>query len=307
MRVKRSWPTGRRSLDIVIRLLVIWPLILYVLMIVSFMLFRESLVYPGVRMFQHLSLEDPGYEEMAREAGAEFWFDANGGYLGLKRESESAQMRWLVLHGNGDVGLRATGWFDVLQGVLDGMPVSFYVLEYPGYGPQAGKPGEEAIVSQLQHALESLPDDEVPLYFFGQSMGAGVACRMVAEAGLADRVAGLWLCNPYTSLVDAGRHYVRGLVGPAAGCFPVEKILGERYDSLENIQRYSGPVVILAGGDDTLTPPEMARELASAVPGPSRLWIQQGVGHWVSPEPRERWVDLMNFLTRPTGRDSSDK
>jgi len=94
--------------------------------------------------------------------------------------------------------------------------------------------------------------------------------------------------------------------GPAAVLFPVEKILGERYHSLENIQRYEGPVVILAGGDDTLTPPAMAEQLAGSVPGPNRLWIQQGVGHWVSPEPREKWVELMNFLTSPNDFDSSD-
>jgi len=292
----------RNFLRFMLRCLVIWPLLLYLLFLFMLVAFKESLVYPGVQMYQHLSLEDPEYREMVARQNVELWETRDGEYLGLKRRtgSSSPKVRWLVFHGNGDVGLRATGWFEVLQTLVgDSTSAAYFVMEYPGYGPQPGKPGESVIIDQALKVMREIPKDGVPLYILGQSMGAGVTCRLMSEPGMAERVDGLLLLNPYTSLTSAGRQYLRTLVGPLVALFPVERILGDRYDSFKNITHYPGRVVVIAGGDDTLTPPWMAEKLTGQIPGPHRLWIQPGVGHWISPEPEEKWKDLIQFLMTP--------
>jgi hypothetical protein len=174
--------------------------------------------------------------------------------------------------------------------------MEYYVMDYPGYGPQSGETSEVNIVELAQQALAAIPDDGVPLYLFGQSMGAGVSCRLVREPEWNRRVSGLLLTNPYTSLVDASHQYLSRLVGPLHHLFPVEWMLGERYDSAENITAFEGRVVIIAGEADTLTPAWMAEQLSQQVVGPVELWIQPGVGHWTVPEPARKWRELMDFV-----------
>lgn len=282
---------------VVLRLLVIYPGMIYVVLLLMITFMKESLVYPGVSMYQHLRLGQPPFSSAVEDLGLKLWQTDQGRYLGLKRTVAAPKMRWVVFHGNGDVALRASGWFDVIQRYLGQLPVDFYVLEYPGYGPQAGKTSEQSIVDLARIASETIPNDGLPLYFFGQSMGAGVSCRLITESEWNARVSGLFLLNPYTSLVDAAHQYLKRLVGPFYRLFPVTKIIDDRYESVKNIKAFEGSVVIIAGELDTLTPAWMAEALHEQVPGPCKLWIQQGVGHWTTPEPAEKWQELIRFIT----------
>ncbi|MEM6883926.1 MAG: alpha/beta hydrolase [Verrucomicrobiota bacterium] len=281
---------------VLLRLLVVYPMVIYVTLLLMITFMRESLVYPGASTFQHLRLDNPVFHNAVEEKGLELWKAGDGSYLGLKHTVENPEMRWLVFYGNGDVGLRASGWFSGLQGFMPDRKCDFYIMEYPGYGPQSGKPGEQAIVDQAKLVAAELPDDELPVYFFGQSMGAGVVCRLITEPEWKERIDGLLLVNPYTSLVGASYQYLKSLVGPFSRFFPVERIQPDRFESVTNIKAFEGRVVIIAGELDTLTPAWMAEELQQQVPGESRLWIQKGVGHWTDPEPYSRWRELMDFL-----------
>lgn len=261
-------------------------------------------------MYQHLKLGEPVFNHAVEEAGVTLWQTENGQYLGLKRTTTDPEMRWLIFYGNGDVGLRATGWFETLGRHLSDRQCDFYVLDYPGYGPQSGKTGEQAIVDLTRLAAAAIPADGLPLYFFGQSMGAGVSCRLVTEPEWKERVSGLFLTNPYTSLIAASHQYLKSLVGPFYRLFPVEMIQRDRYESVKNIQSFTGRVVIIAGELDTLTPAWMAEELQQEISGASRLWIQTGVGHYTVPEPYAKWQELMDFLVgsqKPVGELRSSR
>ena len=262
------------------RLLVVCPVMIYVTLLLMITFMRDSLVYPGVSMYQHLTLENPVFTNAVQEAGVELWQTEDGKYLGLKRTVQDPEMRWMIFYGNGDVGLRATGWFEALGRHLSQQRCDFYVMDYPGYGPQPGKTGEQAIVDLARVAATTIPADGIPLYFFGQSMGAGVSCRLVTEPEWKQRVEGMLLANPYTSLVGASHQYLKGLVGPFHRLFPVEKILQDRYNSVKNVQEFDGRVVIIAGEQDSLTPAWMAQDLQQHILGESRLWNQKGVGHY---------------------------
>jgi len=279
-------------------LLVTVPVVIYVTLLLMITLMKEALVYPGVSMYQHLKLEDPTFTNAVQKAGVEIWQTPSGKYLGLKRTVPEPTMRWVIFYGNGDVGLRATGWFETLQRQLVEHDCDFYVMDYPGYGPQPGKPGEQAIVDLAREAATTIPDDGLPLYFLGQSMGSGVSCRLIKEPEWKKKVSGLLLVNPYTSLTGASHQYLKGLVGPFYRLFPVGKILQDRYDSINNIQEFTGRVVIIAGEKDGLTPAWMAQELQQQVSSKSRLWVQKGVGHYTVPEPYEKWQELMDYLTQ---------
>ncbi len=285
---------------VVLRVFFVWPFVLYLSLLLMIHFFKESLTYPGVSMYQHLTLESAVFTEAVAERELELWQTGAGEYLGLKRTVENPEMRWVVFYGNGDVGLRASGWFETLQQHMGERRCDYYVMDYPGYGPQAGTIGEQAIVDLARKAAATIPDDGLPLYFFGQSMGAGVACRLVSEPEWEGQVKGLFIVNPYTSLIGASRQYLKSLTGPLHRLFPVEKLQPDRYESVKNISAFQGRVGIIAGELDTLTPAWMAQELSQQVPGEVKLWIQPGVGHWTDPEPKAKWREMMEFLINPT-------
>ncbi len=277
----------------------LWPALIYVLLLGVLVAFKDGMVYPGVSMYAHLKADHVVFQQAVEKTRSTLWETGDGKYLGLKREVDDPQCRWIILYGNGDVSLRATGWFDFLQSLHPERPMSFYVLEYPGYGPQSGKTSEAAIVELAALARAQLPDDAVPLFLLGQSMGSGVSCRLMAEQewnqpGRAPK--GLLLLNPYTSLVDAGRQFVRRLTGPLHLLFPVSTILGERYDSEANIQNYNGKVAIVAGNEDQLTPSWMAERLFELSSEPKKMWIQTATGHWVDTGETSKWRSLLDFL-----------
>lgn len=77
-------------------------------------------------------------------------------------------------------------------------------------------------------------------------------------------------------VVDA----VRGLVEDAEpeGVARALVAMRDRPDSTALLATISVPTLVLAGGEDTLTPPEEARAMAAAIPG-ARFELLPGVGH----------------------------
>lgn len=57
-----------------------------------------------------------------------------------------------------------------------------------------------------------------------------------------------------------------------------QKAIAGRADSRPLLARISCPTLVLVGSDDELTPPSIAAEMASAIPG-CRLEVIQGAGH----------------------------
>ncbi|WP_237476559.1 alpha/beta hydrolase [Lichenibacterium dinghuense] len=48
---------------------------------------------------------------------------------------------------------------------------------------------------------------------------------------------------------------------------------------IEALRAYPGPVLVIGGGADPLTPPSETRALCDAAPGDRQLWIVEGAGH----------------------------
>ncbi|MEM6823297.1 MAG: alpha/beta hydrolase [Verrucomicrobiota bacterium] len=259
------WPDRSEWMRVAMRFLILWPLVIYVALLFMLTTFKDSLIYPGADMYRHLSLQDSEFTASVAKKNLEVWRSPQGEYLGLKREVEDPERIWLIFYGNGDVSIRASGWFDFLGEFFPDRRLSFYVLEYPGYGPQEGVTSEETILVKAKQALDLLNSQSLPITILGQSMGAGVACRLAKESGAG--IDGLLLCNPYTSLIDAGYQYLSRIIGPLNKLVPLEAIVKDRYQSIENIRSYEGPVVIVAGEEDTLTPAKMAEKLYEVVAG----------------------------------------
>ncbi len=127
---------------------------------------------------------------------------------------------------------------------------------------------------------ELLDQDAGPLYLVGESLGSGVATHLAREFG--QQIAGVLLVTPFTSLTDvASKHY---------GFLPVRTLLSERYDSLDALKAYSGPVAFLMAGSDEIVPAALGRTLYESYDGPKWLREEPGAGHnSLSLGPSEPW------------------
>jgi pimeloyl-ACP methyl ester carboxylesterase len=83
---------------------------------------------------------------------------------------------------------------------------------------------------------------------------------------------------------------------PAEGVAAALEAMAAREDSFGTLRRLTCPVMIVAGADDVITPPDDSRRMHEATPG-SRLVILVGTGHMSAAEAPERFADtLRGFL-----------
>jgi fermentation-respiration switch protein FrsA (DUF1100 family) len=103
--------------------------------------------------------------------------------------------------------------------------------------------------------------------YFGESLGAAVAVGLAVQSP----PAALVLRSPFTSLPDVGAVHYPWL--------PVQRLLLDRYPSIERIASVSAPVLVIAGDRDDIVPMSLSRRLYDAAAEPKRFVLVPGAGH----------------------------
>lgn len=130
-------------------------------------------------------------------------------------------------------------------------------IDYRGYGDNPGVPSEEGLAADARAAAAWLRTagfaPERTLYL-GESLGTGVAVRLATT----HPPAGLLLRSPFTSLADVARNIYPWL--------PVERLIVDRYPTLDYVASITAPVTVLRGGADRIVPTALSARVADAVP-----------------------------------------
>ncbi len=173
-------------------------------------------------------------------------------------------------HGNaGNIevrGFKARAFMDAGIGVL--------LVEYRGYGGNAGDPTEEGLYQDGHAALAFLAERGVSrreTVLYGESLGSGVAVHLAWEAARTEPVGGVVLEAPFTSLGDVAQHHYFYL--------PARKLLRERYDSAAKIGHIKAPVLVVHGEADRTVPVEFGRRIFELAREPKRGAWFPGYGH----------------------------
>jgi len=213
------------------------------------------------------------------------WTNAQGERIGWQSRDGDSQNVLLVFSGNGGQALNRVHYREFTAGSGDWKT---YLLEYPGYGARSGKPSEASVTAAGIEAIDTL--SATPgrtIWLLGESLGSGVASAVVAQR--ADKVAGVILVTPYTSLVaTASEHY---------SWLPVKQLLRTRFDSVKNLANYQGPVAFIVGKYDDVIPPKLGHELCENYPGRKRLWEAPQHDHNVSGYLSTEWGDITKWLS----------
>jgi hypothetical protein len=144
------------------------------------------------------------------------------------------------------------------------------LAEYPGYGPRAGRPGEQSLVDDTSEtvALAHRQYGE-PLLLVGESLGAAVAAA--AGQRQQERTAGLLLITPWDRLAHVASHHYPWL--------PVKWLLRDRYDTAARLARFDRPVVVAVASQDSIVPARVGVALHTALDSPKHLMQIDGAGH----------------------------
>ncbi|MBK9796018.1 MAG: alpha/beta hydrolase [Holophagaceae bacterium] len=264
--------------------LLLWGLAAYAGLCLAAFLGQRRLMYFPERTSEREALQ------RAARLGLGPWRDGEGRIIGWRRPlvAPAHRPRVLLMHGNaGD----AQGRVAYLP-LLEAAGFEAVLLEYPGYGCRPGAPSEAAFVADARAALARLRTEGAPIFLLGESLGSGVAAQVAAADPAA--VAGLLLVTPFARMTEvAAWHYP---------IFPMGLLLRDRWNSLDAIRNYPGPVSLLIAGRDEVVGAPQGHRLAEACPGPNKAWEVPLAGHNELPlHPGPPWSEALAFLRARSG------
>jgi pimeloyl-ACP methyl ester carboxylesterase len=165
---------------------------------------------------------------------------------------------------NGDIVGKPSHLFDLAE---DGY--GLVLAGYRGYGSNPGRPSESNLYRDATGLLMALAENQrAPdgIVLYGYSMGTGIASYLAPQI----HPRALILEAPFTSFRDVVRRQ--------AGPLPLW-LVRTKFDTRSRIAKVDAPILILAGQDDWVTPPDFAETLASLSEGMSSLQIIPGANH----------------------------
>lgn len=255
------------------------PLLAYLAIVLGMTFLETWLVYPTPPV-DRADWNPAGDHEDVRFASAD------GTRLhGWFYDRPGARYALLYCHGNGNM---IADNHELMTHLRDRLGAAVFSFDYRGYGKSEGRPSERGLIDDGVAAADWLaartgrPADE--LVVIGRSLGGGVAAGIAAERG----AGALVLQNTFSRITDV-----------AAGRFPwlpVRLLMRNRFDSIDRLARYDGPLLMSHGTRDEVVPYQLGRRLFDASPSPVKTWIDLPDYTHNRPQPMSYYGDLRAFL-----------
>ena len=152
---------------------------------------------------------------------------------------------------------------------------SVFLIDYRGYGLSEGRfPSEKRVYQDAETAWDYLVKerniDPQQLYVFGHSLGGAIAIELATRQ---PQILGLVIEGSFTSMLDMARYQGR------YGWLPLDRLLTQRFNSLERLPSLNSAIFFLHGTDDLVVPMEMSETLYQATVGRKELWLVKTAGH----------------------------
>lgn len=208
---------------------------------------------------------------------------------------DDADHALLYCHGNGE---DVSDQPQLARLLRDRLNASVLVFDYRGYGQSAGTPHEAGVVADGLAAQRWLAEragiEPDAVVLVGRSLGGAVAIACAADQG----ARALVLQSTFTRLTDvAAEHHP---------LLPVRWAMRNRYDSLERLARYGGPVLVSHGTADRVVPYPHGEKLHEAAKGPKRFVEFPQQTH-NQPQPPSYYDELVDFLRETTDADLASR
>jgi fermentation-respiration switch protein FrsA (DUF1100 family) len=251
------------ALNSLLRILVI-GVAAWVIVVAWVWLTQDRLVYfpqigrhnPATPLAAGMRFEDLRLQTEDGETLAAWWVPA---------PVDKARGAVLLLHGNaGSIADRI-----MYLPHFTAMGYGVLLVDYRGYGQSSGAPDEEGTHADARTAWRWLHERGFAagdIVLVGESLGGAVAAELAARV----QPRALLLLSTFTSVNDLGSELYPWL--------PVRWISRFRYDTLQGVKDYRGPVLVVHSLDDEIVPFAHAQRLHAAAGARGRLLEMRG-GH----------------------------
>jgi alpha-beta hydrolase superfamily lysophospholipase len=251
----------------------------YVIAVAGLFLFQNRILLPAPPRHSEIRLGDHGGYDVQP-------WKPKGAYAGyaVAPTLHPVHGTFVLYHGNEESAEDKLPIADVL--VRHGYRV--VLVEYPGHGRLAGARTMKAALQASRRALVAARTSwPGPLFVIGESLGAGMAAQSVV--GNERDIAGALLLTPWDSLASVASEKLP--------YFPVSLLLFDRFDSVNALTRYAGPVVVVGAGQDALIPVRHAERLVHACQH-ARLLVLPDAGHddWFEHMRAGQWETALRWL-----------
>ena len=136
--------------------------------------------------------------------------------------------------------------------LIKNFDINFLIVAYRGFSGNEGNPTEEGLYQDARDALEWLNKQEIKdsqIIIYGESLGTGVSVEIAQNK----KFSGIILESPFTSMVDAGKHYYFYL--------PVSFLLKDRYETIKKLKNIKIPILVMHGERDKIVPFYMGKKV----------------------------------------------
>lgn len=235
-------------------------------------------------VFPRYMIPTPGLPDFKAMRIEPWWLDASFGkveawYVPPASVGKAAPAV-IFAHGNGEL---IDYWPNEL-GRFASMGVGLLLVEYPGYGRSAGSPSQESISETFALSYDRLaarPDvDPSRIVLFGRSLGGGAVC----DLALKRPAKALILMSCFKSVSAFAIRYL-------APSF----LIRDRFENLEAVRQYQGPVLVLHGQFDEVVPFSHGQALHAAAKNGKMIVYESGHND-CPPDWAVFWRDVEDFL-----------
>jgi len=200
--------------------------------------------------------------------------DAGTTDFALARPDGVVLRGWVVNPAAADVVLYFGGNAEdvgAIRGSLrDWLPArAAYLVAYRGYGASDGAPAQDLLFADALALYDDVaarhPGARIAV--IGRSLGSGVAAHVAARRPVEKLV----LVTPYDSLANvAGAHYP---------WLPTRWLVTERFDSVQWLHDYRGPVLVIRAERDEVIPAANTDRLVESLNPAPQVLVVRGAGH----------------------------
>ena len=215
----------------------------YLLLVVFIFFYQRNLLYHPFENNYTSEEANFSYEEI-------FVPTSNGSKLKAWFHKKDLKQKKTLVFFHGNAGNLSNRIYKL--NLIKNFDINFLIVAYRGFSGNKGIPTEEGLYQDARDVLKWINKQEIAdkqIIIYGESLGTGVSIEVAQNK----KYAGIILESPFTSMVDAGKHYYSYL--------PVSLLLKDRYESINKLKNIKIPILVMHGERDKIVPFYMGKKI----------------------------------------------
>ena len=233
----------------------------YLLLVVFIFFYQRNLLYHPFENNYTTDEANFSYEEI-------FIPTSNGQKLKAWFHKKDLKQKKTLVFFRGNAGNLSNRIYKL--NLIKNFDINFLIVAYRGFSGNKGRPTEEGLYQDARDVLKWINKQEIvdnQIIIYGESLGTGVSIEVAQNK----KYAGIILESPFTSMVDAGKHYYFYL--------PVSLLLKDRYESINKLKNIKIPILVMHGEKDKIVPFYMGKKIFEQANEPKYYYFPKEDDH----------------------------